>query len=520
MLPDLSCDAWGHIAQFLTPKDLHCLSLTCRTIYEVVTSEYQFRLRVGIDKGEVRRQRWSLMYRRFSALRNAPDAIARIGRVDSADGYITIVGSAGDTIIFYDGARKLLAGFPAGWMLPVAECLDSHCVLVGMHDLAIMHCSGETLTHLECVNIQDGSQKSFVEVSKPVNVSLQFSKGRVRRAVFALSAGKNGDHLVFVREKTATVVRLADGCVVQVWDLRSGLRNGSDDDEGFAQLVRGEDGGWCAGEGDGGERVVGVVQRRETFSDGRKKYEVLGIEDGSSIWSFCTLEQEQLVDVVVSRDQRWIARRIVKEGRRGIVWGSGFEDDGTRCEIRNDIGWSSGTFGIASCEFALGRGGREMRVAPIGLREIAGVEGDGRVSRVWCGGEGVRVETLKGVRRVLGRAFDWATVSGDGRTLIASCRSVGVVSIFGLEDGRCMQSLSCGESIDELCLVGHHWLVTIASRGLVRAWHFGRWCRREGTASSEKCSASQDTDEDNEFGEFGTCCNLFHKWDALFPCSS
>lgn len=454
------------------------------------------------------------MYRRFRAMRSAPDVMMKVGRADGVDGFITIVCSVNDSLVLYDGARKRLVGFPRGWVFPINVGRDAHCVVTGIDTISIVHVqSEEMVTQIKCISIDNGSEKSLVHLSTPVSANVEFSRGRTRRTVIALSAGRNGDHLVFVRNGTVTVVRLSDGSVVRRWVLRGDDRSCNTPHDDFGWLVRGEDCGWCGGEADGAERIVGILQLKGTDEQGQKQFEVVDIVSGNVLWEFSVDKRERLVDVVISRDEKWIGRRLVKESRRAVIWGSGSGNNQTLCDTRNDVGWAGGSFGVASCEFALGRGGREMRYTPIGLREVAGVEGDGWIRRVWCDVMGTRIGTLKGIRRVRGRAFDWAMISGDGKMLLASCRSVGVVSIFDLERGDCVRSLHCGESIDELCLIGHHWLVAIDASGCVRMWHFGRWCDRKEEVVSTRCFS----DRDQACCDFSKCHYLFRHWDSLFP---
>lgn len=515
MLPSLPLDAWNHVAQYLTPNDLKSLSETSKTLFKVVTSEHQFRLRVDVHDSEVRCQRWSLMYRRFRALRWAPDVMTRVGRADSTNGYTTIVCSVNDTIVFFDGTRKRLVGFPAAWVYPVDDSRDAHCVVTGHDTICIVQVnSEEVVTLIKCISIRDGSEKSLVRLSRSVLANAEFSRGRTRRTVIALSAGRNGGHLAFLRNGTVTIARLSDGLVVREWTISrdTGTENGPDGD--FGWLVRGEDCGWCGGEADGGERVVGILRLKTKDDKGRHVHEVLDIIQGNVIRVFSTETQERLIDTVISRDQRWMGRRVVKEHRQAVIWGSGFRDGRPPYDERNNVGMAGGSFGISSCEFALGRGGREMRFTPIGLRDVAGVESDGWIRRVWYNVT-TQVDTLKGIRRVRGRPFDWAVVSGDGRVLLASCRSVGVVSIFDLEQGNCVRSLHCGVSIDEICLVGQHWLVTIDTSGFVRSWHFGKWCQRNPGAHASQRSCSHDGD--GQYSEYNKCQNLFRLWDSVFP---
>lgn len=515
MLPPLPPDAWNHIAQYLAPDDLKSLSETSKTVYRSVTSEHQFRARVDVYNDEVRRQRWSLMYRRFRALRYEPAVITKIGRADSTDGYITIICSVDDSLVLYDGARKRLVSFPDAWVCPIGDRPDAHCIASGIDTICIVHMnSEEVVTLIRCISIRNGNEKSSVRLSKPVLANVEFSRGRTRRTVIALSAGRNGDHLVFLRNRTVTVVRLSDGHVVRSWTITKevGGVNGPDGD--FGWLVRGEDCGWGSGEADGGERVVGILQLKGKDARGRCVYQAVDIIEGSILREFSTEEGERLIDTVMSRDQRWLGQRIVKDHCQAVILGSGYNGGQLSYYERNTVGLAGGSFGISSCEFAIGRGGREMRFMPIGLREIGGVESDGWIRRVWYNVT-TQIDILKGVRRVRGRPFDWAAISGDGRVLLASSRSVGVVSIFDLEQGKCLRSLHCGESIDELCLVGQHWLVVIDTSGIVRTWHFGKWCRREPSVNG--CQPSRSLEVEGQYPEFNRCHDLFHLWDSVFP---
>lgn len=519
MLPSLSRDVWSQIATHLPPTDLKSLSETSVTIYQAVTTDQQFRLRVSVSDQEKRSYPWRKMYRRFSALQHAPVPgafLTRVGRPRPppkndfpavsdnlvADSFIHIVGTVGDSLLLYDGMLGRLVGFPYGWSRYISRQMSERCIMVGNGCVAVLHGTEDTIDAIECIQVKDGKCVQCVTVESDIlTASSEFSRGRMRRPVVAVSAGQLGDHIALVRDGVITVVRLRDAYVVRVWEM-------GDEWRGFSSLVRGEDSGWCGGEGDGGERVVALLRRRIVYGQRTNEYDIIDVVDGSLWSSFHVDVREQIVDVVVSEDRQWTGRRIVLDGRRSIMWGSGPPEDGAAREVREDVGWTSATFGLASCEFSIGRGGREMRVNPMGTGEVAGVEGDGRVSRVFYGETDVCVHSLNGVRRISGCPFDWATVSGDGRTLLACCKSIGVVSVFDLDGGRSWRSLRCKESIREICLVGQHWLVVVGTSGAIHQAHFGRWCN---TAPGRTEAGSTDKGETHS-----VCDELFAKWGEVF----
>lgn len=540
-LPNLTPDIWSNVARHLTPTDLHALGQTCHTLYRVVTSEYQFHQRVQSFNNERRIAPWSLQFRRFCGIHCVPEQLWYVGLLDYTNKGTTqntvIIGCVSDSIVLYDEQQGRIVGFPQGWTRYIGPHMAERCIMVGGGAIAIIHGSDSRVTSLERLNACNGERLNVAPVQDGlVSTCAQFTKGRLRRPQVAMSGGVHGDHCVFARSGLVSVLSLADGSLTQQWDL-------SREESVFGCFVRGEDGGWYSGEGDRGMRVIGYMKRRCRIRGNHRTwaYYVTDLVDDSVRIQFISRMDEDVIDVVASFDYQWIGRRVVRE-RRAIIWLSKRDNNESDIDESNDdepdddewdanykknnqwahwyhdVGKRGGMFANASCEFVMGRGGREARVLPFCVNRIGNAQCDGRMVRIWNGcDDDVRVDSVKGVKRVMGCAFDWATITGDGRMLIASCRRLGLVSFFELESGRCIRSFQWTESLREICLVGDHWLVAITSSGCLCEAHFGCWCRQSEDAQdgvTTQCQAAPVTDQ--RLGRFGICKPLFGRFTEVW----
>lgn len=513
----LSPDIWSNVMLLLPVKDLMSLSQTCHTLYLTATTEYQFRHRVSRFSNDKRHVPWSIQFRRYCAIRQAPEKLPLIGMLHNPDNHLdpwpVFIGTVASSLILYNASRGLLVGFPGEWTRNVGLNMSERCIMVGKGAIAIIHGTAATVTKLELLNACDGETISITDVApSTVSACTKFNKTRLRRPQVAMSAGTRGDHCMFVCNRDITVLSLADGTVTRRWNL---------DGEGdiFPYLVRADDGGWYSGESDRGMRVVALV-RKSTFlkrDKSKQTYTIVDLIDASPWSHFCISIHDKLVDVVASIDKRCTARRVALPTRRTVVCiskksGSDWVDS------YENAGRSRGTFSTASCEFSMAHRGREVTIFPIGLSTVGDERVDGRIFRIWNGLDGLHVDNLKGVQRVGAGAFNWAECSGDGRVLFACSRQLGMVSIFEMNSGRCLRTLRWNNSFREICLVGNHWLVAITITGKLCVWHFGEYCHHGASNydGSGGHSANPDTQgflndnaKDRPFAQFGVCHSLF-----------
>lgn len=499
-LSSLPADVCSAIAFHLPTKDLSALSKVSTFFYFVATHEAQFRRYVP-RSGHGRS--WSTLYRRFTALLRPPVRTCPMTSVGDARG----LGSVCDGIVFYDPVQGRLVGLPSKWTYPVGRDMADRVFLLGARTVAVVYGDGiSSQVQLDRLDALSGTLLSSGVLIHDVIPDSTFTYQRTRRQVVALSGGPQGDHLIFVRNGTVHVVRAEDGTVVRKWILGEGWW--------FGALVRAED-TLCDGDGDGGERIIGIC-RRAQYDTGGARYEVHDIiEGGLIIPRFELAENERLVDVVLSRDGTWVARRLIRDGRCAVAWASRKLESGWD-ERRHNLGWAGGTFAQASTEFCIGVELNDVRFMPIGLPVVGESDGDGRVMRVVYHWKGTQmeshVETLP--RRVNGGAFDWARLSGDGKVLLACCKLVGAISVFELKNGHCVHTMRCGEELRELWFVGDHWVVGIGLEGQVHEWHFGRFCEETkleeqwvsgGTRATGETKRMERSDGSRVIGGFSRC---------------
>lgn len=490
--PDVLRLIFGH----LSPSDLKQISETCRALYAAATTEEQFSLRVPELHKEKGVQEWSVAYRRFRALRRGPRRIRPVGRTSSEGRQRKLIGSAGKHyLVVYDDVSGILAGFPNGWALHIGREMAARCIMVGAACVAIVHGTGNCASAIERIDAETGRRVSIASINETEDVIAcsKFCTRRIRREQVAMSAGADGDHLVFVCQDSlvvhVVVVRMADGHV---------FRRTSVEGNAFAALVRGVDGGWWAGDGDGGSRVVGLLQ-----SEGRE-YVVTNILSGDEI-ARVDVGTPDMVDIMVTETELGVRRAVRIGGDRAVIYVTNVYP---RTETRCDIGSASDAFRTASCEFSIARGGREVRILPMGCARVGESEPDGRICRVWYDDDCVRIDTLNGMRRVLGVAFDWGSISNDGSIALAGCMSVGIFSVFELDSGRCVVSVQCEEPLVDIALVGQHWVVAIGTSGRAYEWHFSTFCNVD---------VSPDHKENpRDYGRFSRCEILLSQWNAVF----
>lgn len=486
--PDVLCEILRH----LSTTDLTHLSHTCRALHQAATSEEQFSHRLSQLHNQKGVHSWSIAYRRFCALRKGPSSISIRGIPGEHARLRHIVGAAGDTLLIYDGAKGRLVAFPAAWSKYVGFHMGSYCIMAGNAHIIVLHCEDDHLKSMERIDVHSGRQIGSTSVNsiQPVKVSSSFCRHRMRRSQVAMSAGPRGDHLIFVSDAgEAAVVRIEDGVVVRRQQLEGDM---------FSALVRGVDGGWWSGEGDGNCRVIGVLGRSgETIR-------VLDVLTGTVVVEV-SADANEVIDVVLATDGR-IAIRSIRRGRRAVVRVCYFQcDDGIGLEMRHDVGIAGEAFRTASCEFSLARAGDEVRILPMGTDSVGDANPDGRMCRVWCGDEFGHVDSLHGIRQVGESGYDWGFVSDDGSIAVACCRSIGLFAVFELNCGRCVTSFQCSEKVVELLTIGQRWIVAIGASGKAHEFHFNHFWGGVGGGCS-----------DGERDEHYCDGSLLHRWADVF----
>lgn len=237
-------DVLTEILRQVSIEDLIHISETCRTLYTAATSEQQFWQRIpnlhhqinGISPA-------SIAYRRLRSLRLQPLAhtawlICTVygHNNNNNKSQLNIIGTVGDTVVIYDGQMGCVIGFPDAWLKNIGKDMEQNLIMVGNARLAIVH-GNEVAQSFQLVNVHSGKcvgENVQIDSSAPVEMSSHFTNNRLPRVPqVAMSAGADGDHILFVSRGTATVVRLKDGHIIRRETVEA---------DAFSSLVRGVDG--------------------------------------------------------------------------------------------------------------------------------------------------------------------------------------------------------------------------------------------------------------------------------------
>ena len=485
----LSKDVWQRIIRSLSEVELDNISKTSRLHYQIATDEHLFRTKFfnwsygeppkDMPPGEVS---WGKIYRRNVALRFRPSF--HPFRTTHA---WRICGSYQDSFALSCENTSTIMGFPNGWTIStkddlgfesssIVKALICHCLLLPDGNLGIVYTksneNGSSSVYLTTISMELGNIVSDVEIrisSDCLSTTLDFLRTSAAPPRVAILGGDNGEYLVFFENPTdynsgphVHVVLRSDGSLIHTWHLNQ--------HDGFNALVRGES-------MTDDVLVVGVVRPLSEL-----EYTIFPIEGGNEIFVLSKAERETLIDVVRNRDGNTFATRY-SIGSADVVLSVVSEGK----EWREVVGKARGTWIIPSCSFQLLANGSQVLFRPEALEEEDDghpLHADGRIFHWRMDNETGQAytTTVKNTARLNGLTFSWARTIGDGRILLAAAKEIGCISLFDLTftDGiKVLRTLDCGEELNDICVVGNHYVVATNRKGGIYIWHFDKFCETE-----------------------------------------
>lgn len=477
-------DVWKLVfGKHLDPSALSTLCLVCKRFLALCTSEDVFKrqcLRLKSSSSFLGVQgsalSWRQLYRNMRALKHLPP----IRELDFqpfpglhvsllASTFVPPVGA-----VFYDADSDAIMGWPSSWRRPRADVcpwaqgheMRSLVASLGTGDVGFVDPIRKSCTFLDP---ESGVTLRCIQLSTPgidAPLSVTWTSGAVHSAPVCVRGGRKGTRLVYVAGSTIFSV---DGISGRT------QRHGVERVVPFENLVRGTN----------GSVIALVVKHRQP--DGSVVVDVSELVTSASIAQFQLPMSENLVDVVMSDDGKFVACRVLAIAAQRVV--AVIVHTSTRGDTsmqRYSLYKPPATHVVrASTEFSMLGSGRgvvykpELSVQFCGSIQVI-------LRREDCD---VTTHTLK-YGRVGGSAFKSASVTSDGSILV-TCAENGTVSWFDLECGKCICSfpLLSGTAVLDSFISGiDHAFITVTDAGKggtnVHAFHFDRFCRSKFPACS------------------------------------
>lgn len=483
----LPSDVWPHILRQLAPSDLTALSLTCKALHGLITSEDVFR-HVYLTRSLTppAKTSWSNLYRRSRAVLRIPTPVSNISLLRHTT-YTHIVAVVGDHVFLTDKSK--LFALRAGWAAQVSDlCMDEikACIVPMPHGLGIVHklrgqwqpARSERFAKFLTLCLETG--KVVQSVSIPVGLHGihvldrdPFAMHPVR-AVFV--GGDDAKFLVYFVDngQELLIVDRASGVCKRKVHMTGLLMK-----HGFRALVR--SGGSCSSNQ---FVVTDIVEYVNDGIIGEKRVSITGLESGKV---YIDLDDDSELLDVVRGGRDVLAWRAIYNNQGVVLWRMRIGDDKSKWPV--PVGrTASSSLLHASTEFCIREDGNVMFLLPRGMSCRDGMHVDGRVMRIAFKNEDVEcVESLKGLLEAEFERWNWAAVCAGGRLVVAGALSCGYFVGFDMVEGRQLWSVTCNAEVIDAALIGEHYLLAVGTSGRVEGWHFGAFCKQKGGEYSVGC---------------------------------